>query len=67
MGAISVARWTKYGGPWGMAAGAAIGSSIGAFTSAWQDKNTIQGIQATFMNKVQTCLQESAIPSAPPL
>ncbi len=55
-GALSVARWTRYGGPWGLAAGAAIGGTTGAVTVAWQDSRTIQNIQNSFMDKFQACM-----------
>jgi RHS repeat-associated protein len=64
-GAISLARWTKYGGLWGMAAGAAIGGTIGAVSVAWQDHNTIQNIQNTYMDKVRACEQQHLMPKAP--
>jgi RHS repeat-associated protein len=58
-GALSVAKWTKYGGLWGMAAGAAIGGTIGAVSVALQDSTTIQNIQNSFMDKFQACLQKA--------
>jgi RHS repeat-associated protein len=64
-GALSVARWSKYGGTWGMAAGAAIGGTIGAVSVAWQDSRTIQNIQNSFIDKFQACMANGPAPPAP--
>jgi len=65
LGALSVARWTRYGGPWGLAAGAAIGGTVGAVSTAYSDSNTIKKIQNSFMDKFQACMQKSATPLPP--